>query len=308
MRSLDGVMGFEPPAWRAVLAGAQPPPIQPEEFEPSQRGWQHEAASRVERAHRETLFPRMSDPAKALVRSHGGPGAGLALLTCPTCRLTKLDTFGHHRAACARAGVLGKRGYALESVVARICREAGGRVATNVLVRELDLVGVPAADGRRLEVVVDGLPLLQASSWPLTPLWSVPCAVTAQPGVELLMLTESRWLSPDGERSVGIQSWWGLEPDHVLLFLAWRSVADGLQKRLVSWALWRGPNPVAQCLMRKRAEWSWRLRWGSILSCAAARAVAASLLDLPRTSNGADGEVPHLHEVERDLHVAGRLE
>ena len=131
----------------------------------------------------------MSDPAKALVRSHGGPGAGLALLTCPTCRLTKLDphlfrvvllrrlqmplpptvrscrcgrlldSFGHHRAACARAGVLGKRGYALESVVARICREAGGRVATNVLVRELDLVGVPVADGRRLEVVVDGLPL-----------------------------------------------------------------------------------------------------------------------------------------------------
>ena len=38
MRSLDGVMGFEPPAWRAVLAGARPPPIQPEEFEPSQRG------------------------------------------------------------------------------------------------------------------------------------------------------------------------------------------------------------------------------------------------------------------------------
>ena len=61
-------------------------------------------------------------------------------------------------------------------------------------------------------------------------------------------------------------------------------------------------------LMRKRAEWSWRLRWGSILSCAAARAVAASLLELPRASNGADEEVPHLHEVERDLHVAGRLE
>ena len=183
-------MGFEPPAWRAVLAGARPPPIQPEEFEPSQRGWQHEAASRVEWAHREAqLFPRMSDPAKVLVRSHGGPGAALALPTCPTCPLTKLDphlfrvvllrrlqmpllptvrscrcgrlldSCGHHRAACARAGVLGKRGYALESVVARICYEAGGRVATNLLVRELGLVGVPAADGRRLEVVVDGLPL-----------------------------------------------------------------------------------------------------------------------------------------------------
>ena len=156
VRPLDGVMGFEPPAWRAVMAG-----IQPEEFEPSQRGWQHDAASRVEHAHRETqLFPRMSDPAKALVRSHGGPGAGLALLICLTCRLTKLDpnlfrvvllrrlqmpllptvhscrcgrlldSFGYHRAACARAGVLGKSCCALESVVARIFREAGGRVAT----------------------------------------------------------------------------------------------------------------------------------------------------------------------------------
>ena len=34
---------------------------------------------------------RRSDPAKAVVRSHGGPGAGLALLICPVCRLIKLD-------------------------------------------------------------------------------------------------------------------------------------------------------------------------------------------------------------------------
>ena len=73
-------------------------------------------------------------------------------------------------------------------------------------------------------------------------------------------------------------------------------------------ALARAESRCAVPLMRKRAEWSWRLRWGSILSCAAARAVAASLLEVPRASNGADGEVPHLHEVERDLHVAGRLE
>ena len=131
--SLVGIMGFEPPSWRAVMAGARPPPVQLEEFEPAQQGLQHEAASRVERAHRETqIFPRMTDTAKALVRSHGGLGVGLALLTCPTCCLTKidshlfrvillrrlqmlfpptvrscrcgrlLDSFGHHIAACAR--------------------------------------------------------------------------------------------------------------------------------------------------------------------------------------------------------------
>ena len=127
----------------------------------------------------------MTDTAKALVRSHGGSWCWVGV-ACPTCRLTKvdshlfrvillrrlqmpllptvrscrcgrlLDSFGHHRVVCARAG--GTRRYALESAAARICREVGGLVTTNVLVRELDLIGIHAADGR-LEVVVDGLPL-----------------------------------------------------------------------------------------------------------------------------------------------------
>ena len=51
-------------------------------------------------------------------------------------------------------------------------------------------------------------------------------------------------------------------------------------------------------LLRRRAEQAWRLRWGSLLSCTVARAVAQSLLELPGVS-GADGETPPLHEVER---------
>ena len=67
-----------------------------------------------------------------------------------------IDSFGHHHAACSRTGVLGRRGFAVERAAAR---EAGGRVANNMFVRNMDL-GVPrAADSRRLEVVVDGLPL-----------------------------------------------------------------------------------------------------------------------------------------------------
>ena len=55
--------------------------------------------------------------------------------------------------------MLGTRGFALESAAAKICREAGGRVATNLFVRDLD-VNVPnLMDNRRLEVVADGLPL-----------------------------------------------------------------------------------------------------------------------------------------------------
>ena len=192
VRDLTGVGGFVPPSWRELAMGARPEPREPEDFEPgsSRDGWQHEAASRVEESFRETnLFPRLGAARKALMRSQGGPGAGLALSTCPVDRLTTftpqvfrvillrrlhlplpltvrncrcgqpLDICGHHRAACARAGVLAGRGWAVENVAARICREAGGRVTTNVLVRNLDLVGPDIADNRRLEVVADGLPL-----------------------------------------------------------------------------------------------------------------------------------------------------
>ena len=43
--------------------------------------------------------------------------------------------------------------------MARICREAGARVMTNVLVRDLDLNLHDHVDARRLEIVADGLPL-----------------------------------------------------------------------------------------------------------------------------------------------------
>ena len=150
-RTLTGTMGFEPPSWRAV-------PQEPDEFEPgiSRQGWQHEAASRVKRHFRDrVLFSHMGPRERALVRSQAGAGAGLALTVAPTSHLTRIpphlfrvvllrrlrlpfplslhacrcgrqiDQFGHHRAACARAGVLGRRGFALESAAGRICREAG---------------------------------------------------------------------------------------------------------------------------------------------------------------------------------------
>ena len=68
--------------------------------------------------------------------------------------------FGHHRAACARMEGLGRRAFAVESAGARICREAGGRVAV-----KRDGLGTwtlqhqTPGDARRLEIVVDGLPL-----------------------------------------------------------------------------------------------------------------------------------------------------
>ena len=48
--------------------------------------------------------------------------------------------------------------------------------------------------------------------------------------------------------------------------------------------------------LRKRAEQAWRMRWAATLACSAARAFAASILDL-RVGGGADGDVPRSHDV-----------
>ena len=74
-----------------------------------------------------------------------------------------LDARGHHRAACGRAGVLGRRGFPLESTAARVCREAGGRVPVNVRVADLDLLPHGRIDNRKIEVVADGLPLFHGA-------------------------------------------------------------------------------------------------------------------------------------------------
>ena len=65
--------------------------------------------------------------------------------------------------ACSTSGVLGRRGCALESAAARICREAGARVSTNIFVRDLDLAPLGGVDGRRLEVVAEGLPVFHGA-------------------------------------------------------------------------------------------------------------------------------------------------
>ena len=136
---------------------------------------------------------RLPGPSRALLRSQGGPMAGLPFTSFSTavhsrfdaqpfrvlllrrlwlplpcsarnCRCGRpLDSSGHHRAACAVAGVLGRRGFVVESAAARVCREAGARVSLNVRVQDIDLARPDVLDNRRLEIVADGLPLFHGA-------------------------------------------------------------------------------------------------------------------------------------------------
>ena len=168
-RELTRVEGFEPPMWDAFANGLRPPTHDADEFEPgAKRGWQYEAASRVERQFRTRLVERMAEHDHSLLRSQSGPTAGMALTASPSSFSTRIDpplfsvifvapsfpspslrtsvslySFGHHRAAYARAGVR-RLGFLIENAASRVSREGGARVATNVLLRDLDLA-VPVA-------------------------------------------------------------------------------------------------------------------------------------------------------------------
>ena len=74
----------------------------------------------------------------------------------------RLDEYGDHRSACAQVGALARRAGPLGRAAARICKEAGARVASHVALRDLDL-DVPAGDGRRVEIVANGIPIWQGA-------------------------------------------------------------------------------------------------------------------------------------------------
>ena len=182
------------------------PPTREEDPEPNQPkfGWQQKATRMLEKNFiDEVVWPGLDNASRALFRSHHGPLAFAVFTAFPTSRVRvdaqpfrlllcrrlhlplplsmrtcrcgrQLDMFGHHRAACAMAGVLGRRGHPLECAAAQVCKEAGARVSTNVRVRDLDLADLNVVDGRRLEVVADGLSLWHGAQLAIDTTWFPP--------------------------------------------------------------------------------------------------------------------------------------
>ena len=151
-RELVEEAGLTVPSWTVLLQTRPQVEEDPEPNQPKQ-GWQQKATRELEtKFSRDVVWPCLSDPRRAMMRSQHGPLASAALTALPTSRAMRidpqpfrvllcrrlhlplplshhtcrcgrqLDVFGHHRAACPEAGVLGKRGFPLERAVAQVCR------------------------------------------------------------------------------------------------------------------------------------------------------------------------------------------
>ena len=187
----------ELPTWPEAAAGAKPPPLDlhttltldASDFE---RGWQCYACSFLETNFLEHVVkPKCDESRLSLLVSQASGSASVWLRAVPTescltlsplrfqvavrrrlrwplplsggpcsrCCPHELDATGDHAASCPISGRLGLRARPVEKTWARVLREAGGRVRENFFLRDAGLPTVDPADGRRVEVVVTGLPL-----------------------------------------------------------------------------------------------------------------------------------------------------
>ena len=200
---------------------------------------------------------------------------------------------------------MGRRGFALESAAARVCRDAGRRVTTNVMVRNLDLPVLNATDSRWLEVAVDGLPLFGGSQVAVdtTLVCSLHCDGSPHNGAAntdgAIFPRARRRKERRYPELVGP----GSRARLVVLALdvsgRWSAESCTFISQLAKAKARREPR-----LLQRRAEQAWMMRWGAILSCAAAKAVATCLLGLS-CAHGSDGDTPLSWEVEADHRHAG---
>ena len=179
--------------------------------------------------------------------------------------------------------------------MARVCREAGGRVTTNVMIRDLDLTQV--ADARRFEVVANGLPLFGGA---LSALRSDGTARRRADQIHGVALMDARRRK---ERTYPELAGHNRRACLVVLVVEVGGRWSQELKCFVS-QLARAKARGETHLMRRRAEQAWRLRWGSILACAMARTVASTMLELP-CALGDDGDTPASQDVEQDCRFAG---
>ncbi len=316
--------GAPVPTWQALADGARPEPPNDEQREPGvfQHGWQFYAARALDRRERAGLEPRLSRSERAHLRSQSGPGAGAALMAIPSnpllrmdlsvfrvlllrrlrlplplapnkCRCRHpLDPLGDHRAACSTAGVLARRGYPLESAAARICREARGRVRRDVFVRDLNLSHVVPTDGRRIEVIVDGLPLFHGAQLAVDTTLVAALKRNGQPRPRAADVDGAACQAARRRKTRTYPELSGENDRARLVVIAlevggrWSSEAWAFVRCLARARAREEPD-----LLRRKAQASWHRRFVGIMAVAAQRAFGQSLLERSAVA-GADGACP----------------
>ena len=178
----------------------------------------------------------------------------------------------------------------MESAAARVCREAGARVSTNVFVRDLDLA-VVGQDGRRLEVVADGLPLFGGAQLAIDTTLVSPIRADGLPRRQCADVDGAALAQARRRKQRTYPELDGHGRARLVVLAAevggrWSEEARAFVSQLA-----RAKARSVPRILAGRARQAWQHRWATLLACESARAFALSLLDR-RSAVGPDGVVP----------------
>ena len=200
----------------------------------------------------------------------------------------RLDCLGRHRAACPQSGRLRARAVGPERTLARICREGGAVVRTNVKLRDMNTT-VPVTDEREIEVVASGLPLRHG----------------AQLAVDITLRSA---LTSDGRASTNAASVNGAALDRAQRDkeTKYAELVNGARCHLVVVAIETGGRWSDESMsfiselasarsrdapipLQRSAFLAWRRRWTRMLAVSCSRAFACSLVSGGTVLDGVDG-------------------
>ena len=205
-----------------------------------------------------------------------------------------MDARGLHRAACPRSGRLKLRSGPMERMLARVCREAGARIRTNVLLRDMN-VAVQARDERRIEILAHGLPCFGGAQLAVDA--TLRCALSTSGA------PRPRSVREDGAALMDARADKERAYPELAQSQRCRLIVLGLETggrwsdetAAVVWELARAKSREAPGYLRHSSMIAWHKRWTSMISVATFTAFAYSLLmpHAPLAAHAAvDGEAP----------------
>ena len=192
--------------------------------------------------------------------------------------------------------------------MARVCREAGSRVSTNVFLRDMNIDDA-VADARQIEVVANGLPMWNGAQVaidttmvsPVTANGMARPSADVRPGVpcESIIREKRRRKYPELLRAgrcrlfVFALEVGGRWDKGALRFL--RKLAFGRARAVPDW-------------LQASTAHAYLYRWSAMLAVAAQKAYAATLLRLPLDREIVNGEVPADSDVVADARFGAPVE
>ena len=192
----------------------------------------------------------------------------------------------------------------MEKAAARVCREAGARVAENVLLHALNVPALSNRDNRQIEVVANGLPLFGGAQLAVDTTLVSPIRRngTAQPRADAedgVQLRTARGRKERKYHELLVSRRCRLVVLALEVGGRWSDEATRFVQQLA-----KAKARTVPAILRPSVRAACFHRWTGMLAVAAQRALAATLMELPvDDAECVDGGAPTLEDVLLDARL-----